>query len=60
MQIEIYLLHLFFSKIYSLLSLLLIFIEHQSHQSSEIKTEHNWIPHESSSPNNDYCVQQDT
>ena len=37
MQIEIYVMNLtWFSKIYSLLSLLLIFIEHQSHCSSEI------------------------
>ena len=43
MQIEVYLIHLIcFSKFCILLSLLLIFIEHQPHRSNEMKPELNW------------------
>ena len=61
MQIEIYLMHLiYFFSFNSVLSVLLIFIENQSHRSSEIKPECNRHFHETSSPTNHYCVQQDT
>ena len=39
---------------YSLISLLLIFIWHKSHRSSDINPEHNWNPCESSSSTNGY------
>ena len=61
MQIEIYLMHLiYFSKIYLLLSSLLIFIDNESYCSSEIKPECNWNYHEALSSTHDYYGQQDT
>ena len=52
--IEIYIIHLIcFSHFYSLLSLLLIFIKHKSHWSSEIDPERNWHYIETSSATND-------
>ena len=46
-QIEKYFMRLIvFSNIYSLLYLSLIFIEHQSHHSSENKPERNWNSNE--------------
>ena len=61
MQIEIYLMHLIcFFEFYSVLFVLLVFIENQSHRSSEIKPEHNRHFNEASSSTNNYCGQKDT
>ena len=47
-----------FSNFYSLLYLLLIFIEHKSQSFSERKSEHNQNSREASSSTNDCCGQQ--
>ena len=47
-----------FSKFYSLLYLLWIFIEHQPHCSGEINPDRNWYSRETSSTTNDYCGPQ--
>ena len=48
-----------FSRFYSLIYLLLIFLEHKSHRYSEIKPECNWHYHKASSSTNDYSGQHD-
>ena len=60
MQIEIYIMYLIFLlNVYSLLFLLLIFIQNQSQRYSEIKPKHNWHYREASSSTNDYRGQQE-
>ena len=60
MPIKIYIIDLIcFSNFYSLLSLLLISIDNQSHRSCEIKPEHTWHSRKASSSTNDYHGQQD-